>query len=126
MSRRIDHALILTGADAALLYQAANLRDLRIAARGRSERLYTLLVELSETAFAHVAAADGNQPSPVVNADKHEDITSVEHIAREAGVTPRTIRNHIEAGLLQARKINRTWVITTADAQQYITGRQAA
>lgn len=50
---------------------------------------------------------------------------TVEAVARQAGITPRAVRNHIEAGLLDAQKINRVWIIPTNAAKQYIAGRNA-
>ncbi|WP_194763966.1 hypothetical protein [Microbacterium sp. UFMG61] len=120
--------MILTGSDAALLYQVANIRRLRIAARGKSDRLYALLTDITEAAFIHAASVDGKNRGKPAESDESQsnDIVSVEHIARRAGVTARTVRNHIGLGLITAEKVNRTWLITREAAQQYIDGRTAA
>lgn len=127
MTRRVENAVILTGADCALLYEAARLRDLRVKARGSSDRLYALLTDITQAAFVH-ASADGTKPQEVTENDeaRSTEIVTVEAIARQAGLTPRAVRNHIEAGLLDATKVNRSWVITTHAAEQYIAGRKAA
>ncbi|GGD83185.1 hypothetical protein [Microbacterium murale] len=128
MTRRVENAVILTGADAALLYTSAHLRELRIAARGKSDRLYTLLTDITSAAFAHHASLDGTKPQDVT--EKHETesagIVTVRQVAREAGITPRAVRNHIGLGLLEATQQGRIWIITAHAAEQYIAGRKAA
>ncbi|WP_141651220.1 hypothetical protein [Microbacterium sp. 3J1] len=128
MSRRLENALVLTGGDALLLYQAAHLRELRVKARGRSERLYELLTDITKTALSHSDSVDGKVPRETTERDESQDmeIVNVGQLARRAGVTPRTIRNHILLGLIKAEKANRTWLISAQDADQYISGRQAA
>ena len=128
MTRRVENAVILTGSDCALIYEAAHIRDLRIAARGKSERLYSLLTDLTAAAFAHQASPGGTKPQEATENDDagYMEMTTVESVAKRSGVTPRTIRNHIGAGLLEATKINRTWVITAQAAEKYIAGRTNA
>lgn len=128
MTRRVQNAVILTGADAALLYSAANLRALRISARGKSDRLYSLLTDITQAAFAHASSVDGSERG--ISAEPDESgtaaIVTVERVARQAGITPRAVRNHIRLGLLEAQKVNRVWVVTSQAAEQYIAGRKAA
>lgn len=128
MTRRVENAVILTGSDAALLYQAANIQRLRIAARGKSDRLYALLTDITEAAFIHAASLDGKTPGKAAESDESQDndIVTVEHVARRAGVTPRTVRNHIEIGLIEAEKIGRCWVISRDARDQYLAGRRSA
>lgn len=128
MTRRVQNAVILTGADAALLYEAAKLRDLRVSARGKSDRLYALLTDITEAAFAHRTSVDGRKPqmSAEVGEAREMEITTVEQVAKRTGITPRAVRNHIKEGLLNATMINRTWVIAPAAAEQYIAGRTHA
>lgn len=127
MTRRVENAVILTGADAALLYEAARLRELRISARGKSDRLYSLLTDITAAAFAHQASAEGIKPqAPTENSEtKSAGIVTVGQVARRAGITPRTVRNHITDGLLEATQQGRIWIITTQAAEQYLAGRQA-
>lgn len=128
MTRRVENAVVLTGSDAALLYEAASLRELRVLTRGKSDRLYALLTDITESAFLYMASRDGKPPRKPAESDESQDsdIVTVEHLARRAGVTPRTIRNHIGLGLIQAKKVNRIWLISREAAKQYIDGRQAA
>lgn len=128
MTRRVKNAVILTGSDCALLYETARLRDLRVKARGTSDRLYALLTDITAAAFDHQTSVEGTKPQ--INAEtgdaRSTEIVTVEAVARRAGITPRAVRNHIEAGLLEAHKINRVWIIPTSAAEQYIAGRNAA
>ncbi|WP_136056818.1 helix-turn-helix domain-containing protein [Microbacterium sp. K24] len=128
MTRHVTNAVILTGADAALLYQAANLRALRVASRGKSERLYGLLTDITQAAFAHTTSVDGRKPQASAEVREAGDIevNTVEQVARRAGITSRAVRNHIKAGLLEATMVNRNWVIAPEAADQYIAGRTRA
>ncbi|WP_146115178.1 helix-turn-helix domain-containing protein [Microbacterium sp. MYb66] len=128
MTRRVENAIILTGADAALLYQAANLRSLRVASRGKSDKLYALLTDITHAAFTYANSVDGRSGGKRAELDESgsTEIVTVEQIARRAGITPRAIRNHIGLGLLKATKASRTWVITPEAAEQYIAGRSTA
>lgn len=128
MTRRIENAVILTGADAALLYSAANLRALRIAARGKSDRLYALLTDITQAAFIYSTSVDGTThgTSAEPGESGSTEVVTVEQVARRARITPRAVRNHIGLGLLEAQKVNRVWVITNQAAEQYIAGRSAA
>lgn len=128
MTRRVTNAVILTGSDCALLYEAARLRELRVAARPSSDRLYSLLTDITVAAFDHMDSLNGKKPEVTAEKDEAGDtgIVTAKEVARRAGVTPRTVRNHIERGLLAATQQGRTWVITTAAANQYIEGRKAA
>jgi hypothetical protein len=125
MTRRVENAVILTGADAALLYSAANLRELRVAARGKSERLYALLTEITETAFAHPASVGGRERGSSTEPGESgtTEILTVQQVARRARITPRAVRNHIGLGLLEAQQQGRIWIITTQAAEQYLAGR---
>ena len=128
MTRRVENAVILTGADAALIYQAANLRELRISARGKSNRLYALLTDITMAAFTHASSLDGTKPQN--STENHETesagIVTVGYVARQAGITPRAVRNHIGLGLLEATQQGRIWIITQTAADQYIAGRKPA
>lgn len=128
MSRRLQNVVILTGSDCALLYEAARLRELRVAARGSSDRLYSLLTDITAAAFDYRDSLNGKKPEVKRENEEAGDmgIVTAKEVARRAGVTPRTVRNHIALGLLAATQQGRTWVITTESANQYIEGRKAA
>lgn len=128
MNRRVENAVILTGSDCALIYEAAKLRDLRIAARGKSDRLYALLTDITAAAFTHAASVDGTTPRKSTEPGQAEstETTTVVRIARRAGITPRAVRNHIKDGLLEATQQGRIWIITQTAADQYIAGREPA
>jgi hypothetical protein len=128
MTRHVENAVILTGADAALLYQAANIRSLRVAARGKSDRLYALLTDITTAAFVHTTSVDGRKPQARAEVREAGDIevNTVAQVAKRAGITSRAVRNHIKEGLLEATMINRNWVITPQAADQYLAGRTTA
>lgn len=128
MTRRVENAVIIDGPAAAMLSQAANLDQLRIEARGKSDRLYALLYDIHATKLAYFASKYGTKPL----ANEENDLTEIEgfttakNLAKRAGTTPRTIRNHINAGLLQAQLHDRHWIIRNQDAEQYLAARQPA
>lgn len=127
MTRRVEHAVILTAADCALLHSAAQLSGLRNAARGKSDRLYSILTDLTAAAYAHHTSAYGTKPqvTPGIRQARSAEMVTVSEIASRAGITPRGVRNHIRSGLLAARKINGSWLINADTAEQYLAGRQA-
>lgn len=128
MSQHITNGVYLSGSDAALLYQSAGIRDLRIKARSRSDRLYAVLTDITIAAFSHATSVEGTKPRISAETEKAEEVEvmKVEQIAKQAGITPRAVRNHIRDGLLQATRVGRIWVITQDAAEQYLEGRKAA
>ena len=129
MTRRVENAVILTGADCALLYSAARLHELRNGSRVGADRLYSLLTDISAAAVMHTTSLEGTKARERTELDEAgstEEVTTVAAIARRAGITPRAVRNHIGTGTLQATLAGRTWIITTEAANQYIEGRKAA
>ncbi len=129
MTRRVSNAVILTGADCALLYSAARLHELRNTTRVRADRLHALLTDISAAAVLHASSVEGTKPRETTENDEagsNEEVATVAAVAKRAGLTPRAVRNHINAGILHATLIGRTWVIAPADADQYIEGRKAA
>ncbi|MFK4789854.1 helix-turn-helix domain-containing protein [Microbacterium sp. ZW T5_56] len=128
MTRRIANAVILDGPAAAMLSQAANLDQLRINARGKSERLYQLLMDIQLTRMAYLSTSAGQSPEETPETRKPEiaGYVTTKTLAKRAGVDPHTIRNHINSNLLQAQKHDRAWLIRTEDAEQYLAGRRPA
>jgi excisionase family DNA binding protein len=128
MTRRVDNAVILDGPAAAMLWTAARLSDLRIAARGRDERLYGLLLDIYRTALAHSDSLRGKRATESTEPNEPEDImhTTPAKLARQLGVHPRTVRNDIERGLLPAQKVGRAWIIRADAADAYLNSRKAA
>lgn len=129
MTRHVENAVILNGADCALLYSAARLHELRNRSRVGADRLYALLTDISAAAVMHATSVDGKNARNAaedVEAGSNEEVTTVAEVARRAGITPRAVRNHISNGLLPATLAGRTWIITNEAADQYIEGRTAA
>lgn len=121
--------MILSGADCALLYSAARLHELRNTTRMRADRLHALLTDIAAAAVLHSSSVGGTKPQEAAEndeAESNEEVVTVTAVAKRAGLTPRAVRNHINAGLLRATLIGRTWVIAPGAADQYIEGRKAA
>lgn len=127
MTRRVDHALILTGQEAAILWHAADLNELRVRSRS-NPALYSLLVDLYKTALSS-APSDTGSKKPVkreIDETENTEFLTVTEVAKRAGVTSRTIRNDIGRELIRATRIGREWVITRPAAEAYIAGRRPA
>lgn len=124
MTRRVENAVILDGREAAMLWQAADLNDLRIRARS-NESLYGLLVDIYKAGLTWHASANGSktQISEEIRDPESRKFATVKEVARRIGKTPRTVRNDITNGLLRATKSGHEWVITTEAATAYIAGR---
>lgn len=125
MSARIDGPVcILTAQDAAILWQAAKLNDARINSRPDT-RVYTILMDIYMTALSTKNAATGN-PTPVKTAIREHvirEVVTVTELAKQAGISPRTVRSHITNRTLPAIQVGREWTITRRDAAAYIAGR---
>lgn len=128
MTRRVENAVIIDGPAAAMLSQAANLDQLRIEARCKSDRLYALLHDIHATKLAYFASKYGTKPlaNEENNLTEIEGFTTAKTLAKRAGVSSKTIRNHIHAGLLQAQLHDNHWIIRNEDAEQYLAARQPA
>lgn len=127
MSRRADHAVMLDGRDAAMLWTAAQLDELRIRSRS-NPALYELLRQIYDAALAWHTSVNGSkaQIKAELRDPGSKEFATVKELARRIGKTPRTVRNDITSGLLKATKKGHEWVITTEAATAYIAGRQAA
>lgn len=127
MSVRTEGSVcILTAQDAAILWQIAELNDVRIRFRSES-RAYSILVDIYRTALT----ATDNSPNGNSDAAKAEPrkatsdaVLTVKEVADMAGITPRAVRNHITARILPAAQMGREWIITRREADTYIAGRK--
>lgn len=119
-------AIILSGKDCAILNQAANLKQLRIHARGRDEHLYQLLRRIYETELKWKDSATGKQQIPEPEIHKTSNWFTPQHLAKTIGVSDRTIRNDINANRLPAQKIQGRWMIHEQDLETYLNARKAA
>jgi hypothetical protein len=127
MSRRADHVVVLDGRDAAMLWAAADLNDLRIRSRS-NPALYGLLHDIYSAGLAWHSSVNGSkqQISEEIRDPEDREFATVKEVARRIGRTPRTVRNDITNGLLKATKNGHEWVIKTEAATAYIAGRQPA
>lgn len=128
MSRLVPAgSIILTPVDARILYQAAQLGELRSRYRIGDTRTYELLTEISQAAFAVDAAAaiaaDGILPRQSA-AKEERGLWTVQEIARAAHLAERTVRLDCKTGELPATKQGNTWAITADEAQTYIERRR--
>jgi len=128
MTHRISNAVILDGRSAAILSQAANLPALRNKVRGRDDTLYALLVDIAIVSAAYRGSDEG-KPKPETTEFAEpgtKPIWTPTDIAKELGVTPRTVRNDIARGLLNGHQNARSWAITADDAATYLESRKLA
>lgn len=128
MTRRVSNAVILDGPAAHMLWHAARLSELRIAVRGRDERLYALLLDIYTTALAWRDSRDGKPATETAEPDEPERGAPVTPrlLAKQLGIHPRTVRNDIARGVLPAHKAGRTWVVDPDAATAYIESRKPA
>lgn len=117
-------AIVITPSDARMLYQAANLRELRIRYRVGSTAIYDLLTDISRCAFEQDIATSIGTEQRQTSASEERETWTVNQLARRTGRAPRTIRLDIEKNALPATKHCGTWAITAADANTYIAGRR--
>ncbi|WP_248240270.1 hypothetical protein [Microbacterium kunmingense] len=119
MSRLIPNgAVILTPDDARVLFQIANLGELRSRYRVGNTHAYQLLTDITLAAFT--PAAPGNEPRQETASEKAGYMT-VPQVARAARQAARTVRLACQNGDLPAEKTGGAWIIRTTDAHTYIT-----
>ena len=121
---KLDHVVVLDGRDCAVLWRAANLNELRIRTRGQNDDLYRTLVKVYENALHYRDSVSGK-------ADEHAGETAGDwlwwntgELAARAGVTPRTIRNHIRRGWIQAEPRGREWTISVEEGNKYLQSQR--
>ena len=126
MSRRVEHAIVLDGREAAMLWMAADLNDLRIRSRS-NPALYDLLHDIYSAGLAWHVSVNGSkqQISEEIEEPGSREFVTVKEIARRVGKTPRTVRNDITKGLLKATKTDREWIATSEAAEAYIASRRS-
>jgi len=117
---RFSNVVILDGRDCAVLWQAADLNALRIRARGQNDDLYRNLVKIYETALEYRDSVNGKTQKPTSENEGDWLWWSTAELAARAGCTPRTIRNHIRSGYIQADQHGREWVISIEEGQKYL------
>jgi hypothetical protein len=121
---RLDQVVVLTGRDCAVLWRAADLNELRVKARGQNDDLYRTLVTIYENALLYRDSVYGKT-------DAHSTETAGDwlwwntaDLAARAGCTPRTIRNHIKSGLIQAEPRGREYAISVEEGKKYLQTRR--
>lgn len=120
MSRRIPAgAILITPAEARMLYQAANLGELRKRHRVGDHTLYRLLTDLTMCAFTAPDASPGNETRQPPATDEREWWT-VQQIARETGQAARTVRLSCQRNELPAQRAGNAWTIHHSNAETYI------
>ncbi|MFZ8758625.1 helix-turn-helix domain-containing protein [Microbacterium sp. HMH0099] len=116
--------LILSREEVRMLYQVANLKDLRAKLRdsGTGTAAYKLIHELSRATFAN--SADNGITPRQTTAIRDNGYTTVVQVAHNAGISERTVRLHLQQQILPATKSGRHWIITQDDADTYISARR--
>jgi hypothetical protein len=123
VSATIDHpGRFFTNAELALIWHATNMAQVRNAHRSRDDRIFTLLSEVAQGAFAQMAVP-GHEPghSPATEERSH---WTVEQLARASRRGERTIRRDIENNELAATRPGHAWVIPDHAARAYIAAHR--
>lgn len=122
VGRRVEPgSIVLSPTDARILYQVANLGELRRRFRVGDSRVYQLLTDVTVAAFSD--ADDGTEPRHPAASEEREWWTT-EQLSRAAGRAARTIRNDIALGILPATKNPNGWLIRSAHATTYLEGHR--
>ncbi len=123
MSRLIpEGSIVLTPADARILYQAAKIGELRSRYRIGDTKTYELLTEISIVAF-HAPASTGNLERQET-ASEESDYWTVQRTARASGLSIRTVRLDCQRGDVPASKQGNSWLIPAHEARTYIQRRR--
>lgn len=117
---KLDHVVVLDGRDCAMLWQAAGLGELRLRARGQNDDLYRTLVKVYETALRYRDSVNGKNDEPTTETARDWLWWNTTELAARAGRTPRTIRNHIRIGYIQAQRRGPIWVVSVEEGQKYL------
>lgn len=113
-------AILLTRSEAQVLYQGAQLGELRNRERrtGRDTPLYQVLHAISVCVFTD-DAAPGTEPRHETASEEREWWT-VQQLARATGLSTRKVRLDAQQGRVPADKHSGTWLIDKQNATTYI------
>jgi hypothetical protein len=117
---QMDHVVILDGRDCAVLWRAAGLNELRIKARGQNDDLYRTLLKVYENALKYRDSVTGTPNGHTTETTGDWLWWNTSELAARAGCTPRTIRNHIQRGLINADQRGREWIVTVEEGKKYL------
>lgn len=111
--------VILTVADSRILWQGARLNDLRVKHRG-DPRLYDVLLNIYKGTLLE-DSVNGSDPRQIAETGE-SDYWNTKQLAKAAGVSERTIRNHCADKTLPAIHAhqNGPWLIPHDEAITYI------
>lgn len=119
MSRQIESgSIVLSRTDVRVLFQVANIAELRRRHRSGNSMVYDLLTDITVAAYSDVAES-GNEPRQSAASEEREWWTT-EQLARTVGRATRTIRHDITIGALPATKTTSGWIIGGEHAQTYL------
>jgi hypothetical protein len=117
-------SITLTAADVDMLWRAAGLEKLRVRHRLGDDTLYRLLVHMHQVRLEREANAVDGPGQRHSTAFPDRVFWTIRQLGKATGRAERTIRKDIAAGELTATKPARVWIITAADATNYITSRR--
>lgn len=83
---------------------------------------WKLLYEITECAYTPPIAANGDNGNDQrqLAASAEELNQTVVQVSQRANVSPRTVRHHIEKGILTASREGRNWQIPKDEADKYV------
>jgi hypothetical protein len=116
----LHNVVVLDGRDCAMLWRAADLNDLRINVRGQNDELYRTLVKVYENALKYRDSVSGKADERSGESAGDWLWWNTSELAARAGCTPRTIRNHIRRGWIQADQRGREWIVSVEEGKKYL------
>jgi hypothetical protein len=120
MKQLTGRLLVLTEEEAAVLYQAANMRAARVAHREGRTRAYEVLNQFTRFVFGNTANGKSETAFPATDKTNYGETWTIKDLESATGLAPRTIRLHIAKGMLPATKHGTTWGIPAREAKTYV------
>lgn len=115
-----EPTLIITATEAAMLWQRAQLNDLRLKYRSGDSKFYGLLVDVYRLSLQRPDVANRGIETRQSVASEERETWTVQQLTAATGRAGRTIRLDIANNTLPATKTANAWHITNAEAQTYI------
>lgn len=87
---------------------------------------YEFLWSITEAAmYFHMNSGNSGGNQRQIAASPRELTQTVSQVARRSGLPERTVRQHIQRGILHARKVGRPWLINADDADAYVAAHRS-
>lgn len=120
----VGPVIVLTAAEVDMLWRAAGLDRVRLRHRSGDDTLYRLLIRMHQVRLTPSANAANGPGRRHLTASEDRAFWTIRQLGKATGRAERTIRKDIAEGELAATKPSRVWIITAADAANYISSRK--